>query len=184
MTVPAVSAAYESSVGVEFTSVGWWTTLSPLKLLFAGPEFVLAFFVLSGFVLVRSPLAAPTHDRMAYYPRRVIRLFVPAVISVGLAAAWIYFFPRIGGNGGGAWLARQDNPSLGLGNLLREASIITETSRPDVNPPLWSLAWEMWFSLLLPVGVVLAAATRRWTGLWAALFPPSPPTATSPGSNR
>ncbi|TFD73286.1 acyltransferase [Cryobacterium fucosi] len=170
MTVPAVSAAYESSAGVEFLSIGWWTTLSPLKLLLAGPEFVLVFFVLSGFVLVRSPLAAPAYDWMAYYPRRVIRLAVPVVISVGLAAAWIYFFPRTGDTGGGAWLARQDNPSLGLGNLLREASIITETSRPDVNPPLWSLAWEMWFSLLLPVGVVLAAATRRWTALWAVLF--------------
>ena len=170
MTIPAVSAAYESSAGVEFLSVGWWTTLSPLKLLFAGPEFVLVFFVLSGFVLVRSPLATPVYDWLAYYPRRIIRLAVPVVISVGLAAAWIYFFPRTGGSDGGAWLARQDNPSLGLGNLLREASIITETSRPDINPPLWSLAWEMWFSLLLPIGVILAAATRRWTALWVTLL--------------
>ncbi|MBC7442449.1 MAG: acyltransferase [Ramlibacter sp.] len=170
MTAPSVSAAYESSAGVALWSAGWWATLSPLKILFAGPEFVLVFFVLSGFVLVRSPLAASAYDWLAYFPRRIIRLAVPVVVSVALAAAWIALVPRTGGDAGGVWLARQDDPSLGLGNLLREASVIGESARPDVNPPLWSLAWEMWFSLLLPAAVVLAAATRRWTAVWAALF--------------
>ncbi|TFC94542.1 MULTISPECIES: acyltransferase [Cryobacterium] len=170
MTVPAISAAYESSAGVALWSVGWWTTLSPLKIFFAGPEFVLVFFVLSGFVLVRSPLAASAFDWRAYFPRRIIRLAVPVLVSIAFAAAWIALVPRTGGVAGGAWLARQDDPNLSLGNLLGEASIIGETGRPDVNPPLWSLAWEMWFSLLLPAAVLLAAATRRFPALWAALL--------------
>ena len=165
MTVPEIAAAYESSVGVMLFSAGWWATLSPLKVLLAGPEFVLVFFVLSGFVLVRSPLAArqsgPRYDWGAYYVRRVIRLTVPVVVSVGLAVIWIVLVPRTVGAAGGPWLARQDTPDLGLGNLLREVSIIGETRRPDINPPLWSLVWEMWFSLLLPVFVALAAFTRK-----------------------
>ncbi|WP_158252822.1 acyltransferase [Cryobacterium sp. N21] len=184
MTVPQIAAAYESSAGLTVYSVGWWATLSPLKVLLAGPEFVLVFFVLSGFVLVRSPLAArwngARYDWVAYYVRRVIRLAVPVLVSVGLAVIWIVLVPRTVGAAGGPWLARQDTPDLGLGNLLREASIIGETRRPDINPPLWSLVWEMWFSLLLPVFVVLAAFTRSlvsapvrrvllWAAFWCAL---------------
>ncbi|WP_051147282.1 acyltransferase family protein [Glaciibacter superstes] len=162
MTVPAIANAYESSDDVAFGSAVWWATLSPLKLLLAGPEFVLVFFVLSGFVLVRSPLAARGYDWIAYYPRRVIRLGVPVAASIGLAAAWIVLIPNYGGDSGSAWLARQgDRPDLSLGNLLAEASIIGDHTRPDVNPPLWSLTWEMWFSLLLPVAVLIAALTRR-----------------------
>ncbi|WP_158251000.1 acyltransferase [Cryobacterium sp. Y82] len=165
MTVPEIAAAYDSSTGVPLFSAGWWTTLSPLKVLLAGPEFVLVFFVLSGFVLVRSPLAAreagPRYDWSAYYMRRVIRLAVPVVVSVGLAVVWIVLVPRTVGAAGGPWLARQDTPDLGLGNLLREASIIGVTRRPDINPPLWSLVWELWFSLLLPVFVAVAAFTRK-----------------------
>lgn len=163
MTVPQIAAAYETSAGVALYSVGWWATLSPLKILLAGPEFVLVFFVLSGFVLVRSPLSARAHewryDWSAYYVRRVIRLAVPVLVSIGLAVIWIVLVPRKVGAADGPWLARQDTPDLGLGNLLREASIIFETQRPDINPPLWSLVWEMWFSLLLPVFVVVAALT-------------------------
>jgi len=214
MTAPSVSAAYQSSANVALFSTGWWVTLSPLKILFAGPEFVLVFFVLSGFVLVLSPLRRwpwmrrpapsepaggtdtpagssapapadtapavtldpaataspppPAYDWLAYYPRRIIRLAIPVVVSVALAAAWILLVPRTGA--GGAWMAKQGSPDLGLGNLLREASIVGYTGRPDVNPPLWSLAWEMWFSLLLPVGVIFAVATRRWTLAWVALL--------------
>jgi len=197
MTAPGVSAAYSSSKNVAAFSPEWWATLSPLKIFFAGPEFVLVFFVLSGFVLVLSPLGrwpwaasartgrataaapgAPTapgtpaitqgYDWLAYYPRRVIRLAIPVVVSVALAAAWILLVPRTGT--GGAWMAKQGDPDLGIGNLLREASIVGFTGRPDVNPPLWSLAWEMWFSFLLPIGVILAVATRRWTAAWAVLL--------------
>ncbi|MGY4859469.1 acyltransferase family protein [Cryobacterium sp. AP23] len=229
MTAPSVSAAYSSSADVAVFSTGWWVTLSPLKILFAGPEFVLVFFVLSGFVLVLSRLrrwpwsrrpepgpadrdsgagspatpaanavpapatteesapagdtvpapattveSAPAaahpagYDWLAYYPRRIVRLAIPVVVSVGLAAVWILLVPRTGD--GGAWMAKQGSPDLGLGNLLREASIVGYTGRPDVNPPLWSLAWEMWFSLLLPVGVIFAVATRRWTLVWVALL--------------
>ncbi|PXA70013.1 acyltransferase family protein [Cryobacterium arcticum] len=168
MTSPAVSAAYSSSTDVPIFSTGWWATLSPLKIFFAGPEFVLVFFVLSGFVLVLSPLRQSVrgYNWLAYYPRRIVRLAIPVVVSVVLAAMWIALVPRTGV--GGAWMAKQGSPDLGLGNLLREASIVGYTGRPDVNPPLWSLAWEMWFSLLLPVGVILAVATRRWTLSWAA----------------
>lgn len=212
MTAPSIAAAYASSAHVTAFSTGWWATLSPLKIFFAGPEFVLVFFVLSGFVLVLSPLgrwpwsrqpAQPTpagtastpgtastagalgtagtanpaadapppptgYDWLAYYPRRIIRLAIPVVVSVALAALWIILVPRTGV--GGAWMAKQGDPNLGITNLLREASIVGFTGRPEVNPPLWSLAWEMWFSLLLPLGVILAAATRRYPLAWAGLL--------------
>lgn len=195
MTLPQIATAYESSAGVVLFSVGWWATLSPLKVLVAGPEFVLVFFVLSGFVLVRSPLAArqanTSYDWGAYYPRRIIRLAAPVLVSLALAIIWIVLVPRTVGAADGPWLARQDTPDLALGNLLQEASIIGETQRPDINPPLWSLAWEMWFSLLLPVFVVIAALSRRpaiapvgrvlaWAAFWCAIASVGYVTATQP----
>ncbi|RNE62612.1 acyltransferase family protein [Cryobacterium tepidiphilum] len=176
MTVPAISEAYRSSRGVEFASVGWWATLSPLKIVVAGPEFVLVFFVLSGFVLVRSPLGAVIRGNgyawLAYYPRRVIRLALPVLVSILLAGLWIALVPRTGDPSAGPWLARQADADLSLGNFLREASIVGLAERPDVNPPLWSLVWEMWFSLLLPLFVVLALAMRgrRRVAFWALLL--------------
>ncbi|WBM79408.1 acyltransferase [Cryobacterium breve] len=120
------------------------------------------------------PLAARAigtgYDWVAYYPRRIIRLAIPVVVSVALAAAWILLVPRTGIDVGGSWLKRQDSPDIGLPNLLGEASVIGGSGRPDVNPPLWSLTWEMWFSLLLPICVLLAVATRRLPALWAAAF--------------
>ena len=168
MTAPSISAAYSSGGNVPLFSAAWWVTLSPLKILFAGPEFVLVFFVLSGFVLVLTPLRRlpGSYDWLGYYPKRIIRLAIPVIVSVGLAAIWITLVPRTSDATAGAWMVRQGNPDLGLSSLLREASIVGYTGRPDINPPLWSLAWEMWFSLLLPVGVILAVATRRFTLAW------------------
>ena len=83
------------------------------------------------------------------------------MVSVGLAVVWIVLVPRTVDAAGGPWLARQDTPDLGFGNLLRKVGLIGETRRSDINPPLWSLAWERWFSLLLPVFVALAAFTPK-----------------------
>jgi peptidoglycan/LPS O-acetylase OafA/YrhL len=185
MTSPAISKAYDSSRGVEFASLGWWTTLSPLKILVAGPEFVLVFFVLSGFVLARSPLAAALrgngYDWAAYYPRRLIRLALPVAVSILLAGMWIALVPRTGDPSAGRWVARQADADLSFGHLLREASIIGLAERPDVNPPLWSLVWEMWFSLLLPLFVLLALGMLWRRGVRRAALERGP-VAASPGS--
>src|SRR6185437_17122993 len=60
MTIPAVSNGYDNSANLELFSPAWWLVASPLKIFVAGPEFVLVFFVLSGYVLTLAPLKART----------------------------------------------------------------------------------------------------------------------------
>lgn len=161
MTIPAVSNGYDSSSNLNVFSPAWWLVATPLKIFVAGPEFVLVFFVLSGFVLAMAPLKAPGYDWWAYYPRRVLRLGIPVVASMVLAFVVITAFPHPSKGSDGSWLTRQAHPDTSLHNLWTETLLIVDPHRPSVNPPLWSLTWEMWFSLLLPLVVLIALFSRR-----------------------
>ena len=88
LLVPAISAAYLTPGGGPVAgSVAWWFTYTPLKLLTAGPEAVIVFFVLSGFVLTLPLLSGRPFDWMAYYPRRIVRIGLPTLCSLLFAAA-------------------------------------------------------------------------------------------------
>lgn len=175
MTIPAVSNGYDSAARLDPFSPAWWLVATPLKIFSAGPEFVLVFFVLSGFVLTLPPLASRSgpsrrYDWLAYYPRRVLRLGVPVVASMVLAYVVITAFPHHAQASDGSWLTRQAHPDTSPHNLWTETLLIVDPHHPSVNPPLWSLTWEMWFSLLLPLVVLLALWSRRMPVLWALLF--------------
>ncbi|NNC11743.1 acyltransferase [Planctomonas sp. JC2975] len=190
MTIPSVSNGYDSPANLVPFSLAWWLVATPLKVFVAGPEFVLVFFVLSGFVLALPPLklrsrprpaagataaskgsqpredpgapnASSGYDWWGYYPRRILRLGIPVVASMALACVVITVFPHRSGAGDGSWLARQAHPDTSAHNLWTESLLIVDPSHPSVNPPLWSLTWEMWFSLLLPLVVLLALWSRR-----------------------
>ncbi|HXD60384.1 MAG TPA: acyltransferase [Lacisediminihabitans sp.] len=180
MTIPAISNAYDSSSNLAPFSLAWWFVGGPAKTLVAGPEFVLVFFVLSGFVLTLSPLsrakredngdATARYDWAAYYPRRIVRLGIPVVASMVLAYIVIAVPPHPTVGGAGSWLTRQAHPNISLSNLVTETLLIADPQRPSVNPPLWSLTWELWFSLLLPLAVVIALWSRRAPVLWGLFF--------------
>src|SRR3954463_2703896 len=71
LVVPAISALYVDKVNPAAFSLEWWLFHTPLRLLFAGHEAVLVFFVLSGFVLTLPFLKRPPTGRstLAYYGR-------------------------------------------------------------------------------------------------------------------
>lgn len=177
MTIPSVSNGYDSAADLDVFSPAWWLVATPLKIFVAGPEFVLVFFVLSGFVLTLPPLGArgapgarAHYDWWSYYPRRILRLGVPVVASMALAYVVITAFPHHAQASDGSWLTRQAHPDTSLHNLWTETLLIVDPHHPSINPPLWSLTWEMWFSLLLPVVVLLALWSRRMPVLWGLLF--------------
>ncbi|WP_460532046.1 acyltransferase family protein [Humibacter ginsengiterrae] len=190
MTIPAVSNGYDSASDLDVFAPAWWLVATPLKVFVAGPEFVLVFFVLSGFVLALAPLKSwsgadartplsgrpgfgrrrSAYDWFAYYPRRVLRLGVPVVASMVLAYFVITLFPHPSKGSDGSWLTRQAHPDTSFHNLWTETLLIVDPNHPSVNPPLWSLTWEMWFSLLLPLVVLIALFSRRVPVLWGLLF--------------
>ncbi|WP_375432494.1 acyltransferase family protein [uncultured Friedmanniella sp.] len=144
----------ESRVG------GWLATVTytPLRLVWSGEEAVLVFFVLSGVVLTL-PFRTRPFSAVTYYPRRLVRIYLPVWTSVALALLWSSLVPRVAVPGSSWWVNGHDfrlTPQ-GLGGDL---TLLLGTTW--LNSVLWSLRWEMWFSLLLPLYLLLLVRFRRW----------------------
>jgi peptidoglycan/LPS O-acetylase OafA/YrhL len=56
---------------------------TPLHLVWAGPEAVLVFFVLSGLVLSAATQGRSDFRWSAYYPSRLMRLYLPVEFGLG-----------------------------------------------------------------------------------------------------
>jgi peptidoglycan/LPS O-acetylase OafA/YrhL len=118
----------------------------------------MVFFVLSGFVLTL-PFLDRRSSWRAYYPARIVRLGVPAWASLVLAVLLVVTVYRDTGSTGSWWL--DAHVGLDPWASLRDAALVAGVS--EINSPLWSLQWEMIFSLALPVYVYgcTRARTRR-----------------------
>lgn len=140
--------------GVRPQEPSWWFTHTPLSVLWAGEEAVFLFFVLSGFVLALPTTAAAVRWR-AYYPQRLLRLYLPVWGSLVFAAVVAAVVPRDPQPGLSNWYA-EHVPVVGPAEAARDGLLLFGTGW--LNSPLWSLQWEVLFSLLLPAYLVLA----RW----------------------
>lgn len=127
-------------------SPAWLLYRTPLRLIWAGHEAVLLFFVLSGFVLTLPLIRGRRTKWMSYYARRLIRLYLPVWGSLVLAFALALIVSR-DPSFGSEWLRahRLVTPRA----LSYDFTLLFGTS--NLNSPLWSLRWEIWFSILLPV---------------------------------
>lgn len=127
---------------VEFGALDPASQTLVTKLAFAvtrlGHEAVLAFFVLSGFLVggqVIRRLRAGTFELSSYTIDRAVRIFLPLIPAVLLALAVAVF-------------AHHETPNASqiLGNMLGLNGILVETLQYD--GPLWSIAYEIWFYIL------------------------------------
>lgn len=143
----------------------WWLNYTPLKPFTAGWESVMLFFVLSGVVLTLPVLGRRGFDWIAYYPRRIVRLMLPVFGSVLLAAMLVMAIPQISTQPAKSWFSRSSTPNFGWGDIVQAFDVLGGDGQ--INNPLWSLRWELLFSLLLPVFVALAVLLRRW---WIGCF--------------
>jgi len=140
----------------ESGSLAWWLTDTPLHLLWAGGEAVIVFFVLSGLVLTRSAMR-PGFSWRSYYPQRIARLYLPVFGALVIGYALITLVDHSAGDLS-LWI--QSHPdSVWAGGAFRDITLILGTSA--LVTPLWSLQWEVLFSLLLPAYVLVAVKTRR-----------------------
>ena len=129
---------------------------TPLHAVWAGQEAVLVFFVLSGLVLVLPASRGRSIDWIAYYPSRLIRLYLPVVFAVALAVVLARLWPRASDGGDSPWI-QMHNEAPTLAAALHNSFLLNGTTW--LNSPLWSLQWEVLFSLLLPLYVWIAL---RW----------------------
>jgi peptidoglycan/LPS O-acetylase OafA/YrhL len=128
-----------------------------------GPESVILFFILSGFVIKFTYEKSRDKSFKTYFIRRFIRLYTPMILIfiLGYAIKCIH-------EGG---LADPEFLQLG-GNLLMLQDVITQ--KPNVicgvymgNGPLWSLSYEWWFYMLffLMVTKIDSAKLNVWIGV-------------------
>lgn len=152
---PAFAAAY---FGGPVPKGPWMTAMvyTPLHLVWGGAEAVVVFFVLSGFVLARA-VRSRSFDWFAYFPSRMLRLYVPVAAAVALAFA-ILLLPHNGAPSS-PWLAAHPT-GYPLRDILQDLTLVGGTS--GVVSPLWTLRWEIVFSLLLPVVAYAARLIPAW----------------------
>jgi peptidoglycan/LPS O-acetylase OafA/YrhL len=167
LTVPSLSVAY-LNVSPDTEPLVAAAAGTPLALLWDGRTAVFVFFVLSGFVLtVQSPAPASGVWRR-WYARRLLRLYLPVWASVALAVGLILLVPRTFHEGASWWVNAHAAPD---GAAVLQALAALPGTTLWINSPLWSLGWEVLFSLLLPFLLVAArAAAIHWPRYAAALL--------------
>jgi peptidoglycan/LPS O-acetylase OafA/YrhL len=146
----------------------WLATFTPLHLVWAGPEAVFVFFVLSGLVLALPVADTGRLNLRDYYPRRLLRLYLPVWAAVVLAVAWATAFPRTWQDGDSWWLkANVTDPTAAK----VFADLLLVWSPGQANHVLWSLQWEVVYCLLLPlVLLVVRPFPRLWAGKLLAVL--------------
>lgn len=152
---PQLSDVVDSRGTLPVDSWVWWTTYTPLHLIWAGREAVYVFFILSGFVLTLPFLRAAQPSLGAYYPKRFVRIYLPVWASILFALLMCWAFPRVAGPEFSSWLNFHDEAP----NVLSDGFLLMGAGQ--LNSPLWSLQWEMIFSLLLPLYWLGAERFRR-----------------------
>ncbi|WP_280921584.1 MULTISPECIES: acyltransferase [unclassified Frigoribacterium] len=157
LVIPAFAAPYD---GIRAAPSIAWLTYSPLHVVWAGREAVYVFFILSGLVLTASVMKSPAFSWVAYYPSRLLRLYLPVWASIGVAVLLMTSVPREFGVGDSSWVKGHDEIVTGP-SVLRDAVLVTGTS--GINSALWSLRWEVIFSVLLPLVVLVAV---KFQHLW------------------
>jgi peptidoglycan/LPS O-acetylase OafA/YrhL len=132
---------------------------TPLHVAWNGDAAVIVFFVLSGFVLTLPVATGRDFRPLSYYPRRLVRLYVPVWGALLLAAAAHELLRHADTSGATSWLAAQATQPT-LHDFAASATLTGADPIFALLPVLWSLHWEVIFSLLLPAFVLVARASR------------------------
>lgn len=138
----------------------------------------MVFFILSGIVLSLVPfkrMGSGGYDWLGYYPRRVVRLCVPLFAAIALALPAGYVAWHLGSTSRSALAVAYDAglPTV-VHDILMQFDVLFNVSDDGnnlfgaplvrVDSPVWSMSWELWFSLTLPLAIWCISRIRR-TGL-------------------
>lgn len=157
-------ANYEWQVpeAVAHGPIEWLLFYTPMRLMWAGQERAILFFVLNSFVLSLPWLNGKTMQHGRFLLSRFCRLYPPYLIAMVVAAlgsfllgghhiaAATVYFNQLG------WSFR---PSWGVVPSI--LSISNDRTSEFVNEAIWSLVWEVRVALIFPL---LILPIVRWRG--------------------
>jgi peptidoglycan/LPS O-acetylase OafA/YrhL len=131
---------------------------TPVSLIWGGSQAVTLFFVLSGFVLHRM-LASTPMSYPSFAARRVIRLWLPYIAVINLAALGIYVAGSQPIQGQSAWLNDLLGTRLSRDLLLSHVLMLGSFDTKRIDPVIWSLVIELRLSLIFPL---IYVAVSEW----------------------
>ncbi|MDE1182367.1 acyltransferase [Paraburkholderia sp.] len=137
-----------------------WLRAGPPRVLGAGHEAVILFFVLSGFVLTLQLTASRPLGYVEYWIKRVCRIYLPYLAAVALAYGLYRLSEGRDVTWAGRWLNESWPAHVSWIDLARHALFIAPFDTRELNPVLWSLVYEMRISLIFPL-VVWAVCRLR-----------------------
>jgi len=123
-SAPNLASVYSVSPSASLGKVEWLLAYTPLHIVWAGQEFVVVFFVLSGFVLSLPAVRGKQQPASSYYPSRLLRLYIPVWGALAFAAVMHVAVNHRAVDGASFWL-NTHSQALGLGGLTREATLVT-----------------------------------------------------------
>ena len=150
---PTFDNLYGARAG-EFWILKW----TPLKLLYAGHEAVIFFFVLSGFVLALPYFGAAARPALlGFWAKRLARIYPALWFALGLA--WIATgtlhtsrHPEFGTTFKIFW-----NHFPGPAEVVANLAVVTPFDFVKYDPVVWTLTHEVRLSLIFPLIVMLIA---------------------------
>jgi peptidoglycan/LPS O-acetylase OafA/YrhL len=148
--VSVVSLAAVYVIGAHPTGVSWLLSETPLHIFWDGPDFVVVFFVLSGLVLSMAAAAGAPFRPASYYSGRFVRLYLPVWGSLVIAAIAHVVVSHGSVHGATFWLNEHSGP-LTVRPALHDLTLVDGAGDGEYATVLWSLRWEVTFSILLPV---------------------------------
>jgi peptidoglycan/LPS O-acetylase OafA/YrhL len=138
---------------------------TPFHFFYDGSAAVLLFFVLSGFVLNLKYVSFqtyPPHWVSAFIIRRIFRIYPAFLIAIILGLTLKEFVYEVSAMAPFSdWFSRFWKNPLVPAEFLRMLSLIGPNINSDqLDPPMWSLVYEMRISLFFPL-IILMANGRR-----------------------
>jgi peptidoglycan/LPS O-acetylase OafA/YrhL len=138
------------SINPHFSFLMNLITYSPLHILWAGPEAVIFFFVMSGFVLSIPYYKGKGGSYSSFFIKRIFRIYAPYLIAIliGLALNAIYV-PHARMNALSMWVNGVFTKSISFNEAI-DYIFFLKGDFPRLVTSLWSLPVEIKISLVLP----------------------------------
>jgi peptidoglycan/LPS O-acetylase OafA/YrhL len=146
-----VVIAHTSVAGVYKVEPIWgYVKWTPLRVIWAGHQAVIIFFMLSGFALMHMYESCRGNRYLTFAFARVARLYPPYIASLAVALAGYWLLAKTGHTWQKGWMNTAE-PAPTRQMLIDHLKMIGSYDTTPINPPMWSIVHEMRISLLFPI---------------------------------